>query len=185
MAEWWQWAISISVFVLAVVFFIVVITLLNKKKAKADMYYRMLVDSTEEYYKNLTLKDGKYFPYYREHACSVLNKYGNKGTKKDSITGLELPKGYVYLIDRLLYIISDKIVTKPMVINVEDKEYIEINNLTKRMQVLITFTKHDHMLVSYKVNRNDKDNFSLVLESIQKGDIKNAKDKQETPNTSK
>jgi hypothetical protein len=185
MAEWWQWVVSISAFVIAVVFFVLVITLLNRKKARADMYYRMLVESTEEYYRNLTLKEGKYFPYFREHACSVLNKYGNKDVKKDPITKLELPKGYVYLIDRLLYIISDKIVTKPMVVNIDGEEYIEVNNLTKRLQVLITFTKHDHMLVSYKVIRNDKDNFSLEVENIEKGDIKNAKDKKETPNTDK
>jgi hypothetical protein len=179
MNEVWQWILSIGGFVLSLTFFVVSLVIINNKRRYADERYIELVSKTVEYYQNLQLKDDKFFPYFFDHAASVLPKWGKDGFNIDPITNLTLKKNYVYLKDRLLYIINERIVIHPPLIKIDNLDYIQIDNKIKTVSVLVSFSKKDSMLIDYKIKRTNKDNYSLELMSVKKGDEINEKSQQE------
>lgn len=147
----------VSVIALIIVF-VYTKKVINKEKEIVDE----LEKKTYEYYKNLQLKDGKYFPYYHTHAFGIRGDRKSLGDK-DNITGITIGKHKRFYFDRILYIFNEKLHIALDKETIDNQEYIIINNKIKKIELLVSFEKPSHFLVKYNVIK-DKEGYKLELD---------------------
>ena len=151
--------VGLVVFIIILIITIIIIRKTNEYK---NVKYKELVEKTEQYYLNLSLKDGYLFPYHIFHACDVELNFKSKG-EKDPLSQVNIKKNYGFFKDRILYVINDNLKNKLEIIEKEDQKFIKISNAIKQIKILVSFARNDHLIITYKVNKiNDK--FEIVIE---------------------
>lgn len=151
---------SILIVVLFVAIFFTIIV--KKKTAYAKSKTVELDNESYNYYLNLKLKDDLYFPYFETHASGVRYKYNSKGNK-DILSGVEVNKRYSFYDDNIIYIINNKMKYDLDIVTIDERKYIKLNDKIKTIELLVSFETPSHFLAKFKVNRIDKDKYSIEL----------------------
>ena len=131
MTEEQKLILSCILLIISVVALIIVFVYTKKVVNKEKELVDTLEKQTYEYFKNLQLKDGKYFPYFHTHASGIRGDYKSLGDK-DNITGITVGKHKKFYFDRILYIFNEKLHIALDKETIEGQEYIVINNKIKK-----------------------------------------------------
>lgn len=143
----------IIIFSLAVVLGIVLIFIKKIEKYKNYMYIE-LVTNSENYFRELSLLEGKYLEIIETHGANIEFSLKNHHSF-DYISNVSLKKNYSFIQDKVLYIFNEKLSIKPLIVEKEGKKYFEITDELKSINILVSFEKQSHILAKYKVIKNE------------------------------
>ena len=149
--------VSILVVILLVALFFV-----KKSQKYIDGEYQHLLENSDEYLKNISLKDGKYLEKVKTHGASITYKLNSDGDF-DYISNLSLKKNYAFLQDRVVYIFNDNWKTKVEIKVIDNKEYYVLNNQIDNVNILLSFERSQHILARYIVKKVNQE-FILVVD---------------------
>ena len=125
--------------------------------------YNNLLKLSEEYFQKLTLKDNLYLEKIDLHGSNIDISLKSKGDE-DPLTKLKIKKGYRFFKEKVIYFINDSIKEKVNIVKIEEKEYFEINDKIKTINILTTFENKNNLLVRYNVKKNSQ-GYSLEIDN--------------------
>ena len=121
-----------------------------------------LEEETKKIYTNLELVDEKYFPYFPTHAAGIRRKQGMMNDI-DCITSLEAGKNKIFYLDKIIYIINDKMRYQYDIEKIEEKEYIVINDNIRTIQVVLSFERPSYLIFKYEITKIEKNKYKITL----------------------
>ena len=113
--------------------------------------YNNLLKLSEEYFQKLTLKDNLYLEKIDLHGSNIDISLKSKGDE-DPLTKLKIKKGYRFFKEKV------------NIVKIEEKEYFEINDKIKTINILTTFENKNNLLVRYNVKKNSQ-GYSLEIDN--------------------
>ena len=125
--------------------------------------YNNLLKLSEEYFQKLTLKDNLYLEKIDLHGSNIDISLKSKGDE-DPLTKLKIKKGYRFFKEKVIYFFNDNIKEKVNIVKIEEKEYFEINDKIKTINILTTFENKNNLLVRYNVKKNSQ-GYSLEIDN--------------------
>lgn len=151
--------IGMTVIALVALLFLILLKITDRYRKKK---LKELVEESEKYFQNLTLKEGKYLEYFENHGATVDFSWKGKG-EKDPLSKVEVKKHYRFYKDRLLYVFNDRLGFKPEQAVIENKTYFVVNNKINRIEILASFEGKNHILAKYLVEKTGQ-GFALVID---------------------
>ena len=154
------WTIIVALIACLLLGVLIFINHLEKDK-KSE--YNNLLKLSEEYFQKLTLKDNLYLEKIDLHGSNIDISLKSKGDE-DPLTKLKIKKGYRFFKEKVIYFINDNIKEKVNIVKIEEKEYFEINDKIKTINILTTFENKNNLLVRYNVKKNSQ-GYSLEIDN--------------------
>ncbi len=151
-----------SILIVVLIFAILFSIIVKKKTAYAKSKTIELDNKSYDYYSNLKLKDDLYFPYFETHASGVRYKFSSQGNK-DVLSDVEVKKHFSFYDDNIIYIINNKMKYDLDIVTIDERKYIKLNDKIKTIEILVSFETPSHFLAKFKVNKLDKDKYSIEL----------------------
>ncbi len=154
----------VMIIIISGILVLLVIALLIIKKIEKyrKKIYLDMIKNYEEFFRNLSLVDNKYLPYYETHSANIDFKINSKGDI-DELINLKIKKHYKFYHDRLLYFFNDSLSCKPNIVGRDNKPFFELNEKIKKINILATFENGTHILAKYFVIKYDN-GLKLILD---------------------
>ena len=148
--------------VVACLLLVVLIYINHLEKYKKSAYAK-LVRLSEEYFQKITLKDNLYLEKIDLHGSNIDISLKSKGDE-DPLTKLKVKKGYRFFKEKVIYFFNDNIKEKVNIVKIDEKDYFEINDKIKSINILATFESKNNLLVRYNVKKNSQ-GYSLEIDN--------------------